>query len=54
MRTKQIQFLLIALLFSHSNYGQTWNYNDRISLFIEAKTEKTIVFINDKMGNDFD
>jgi hypothetical protein len=49
MRTKQIQFLLIALLFSLSNYGQTWNFNDRISLFIEAKTEKTIVFINDSL-----
>lgn len=49
MRTKQIQFLLIALLFSLSNYGQTWNYNDRISLFIEAKTQKTIVFVNDSL-----
>lgn len=49
MRTKQIQFLLIALLFSLSNYGQNWNYNDRISLFIEAKTQKTIVFVNDSL-----
>jgi hypothetical protein len=49
MRTKQIRFLLIALLFSLSNYGQTWNFNDRISLFIEAKTQKTIVFVNDSL-----
>ena len=49
MRTKQIQILLITLLFSLSNYAQTWNYNDRISLFIEAKTEKTIVFVNDSL-----
>ena len=49
MRTKQIQFLLIAFLFSLNNYGQTWNYNDRISLFIEAKTQKTIVFVNDSL-----
>jgi hypothetical protein len=52
MRTKQIQFLLIAFLFSLNNYGQTWNYNDRISLFIEAKTQKIIAFFI-KMENDF-
>ncbi len=49
MRTKHIQFILITLLFSFANYAQTWNYNDRVSLFIEAKTQKTIVFVNDSL-----
>ena len=49
MRTKDIQFLFITLLLSLSVYSQTWNYNDRILLFIEAKSKKTIVFINDSL-----
>ena len=49
MKTKQTQFILIALLFTVANYAQTWDFNDRISLFIEAKTQKTIVFVNDSL-----
>lgn len=49
MRTKNLQFILIALLFSFANYAQTWDFNDRISLFIEAKSQKTIVFVNDSL-----
>ena len=49
MRTKDIQFLFITLLLSLSAYSQTWDYNDRVSLFIEAKSQKTIVFVNDTL-----
>lgn len=49
MRTKKIRFLLITLLVSLANYSQTWDFNDRISLFIEAKSQKTIVFVNDSL-----
>jgi hypothetical protein len=49
MKTKYIQFLFIALLLSLSAYSQTWNFNDRISLFNDAKSDKTIVFVNDSL-----
>jgi hypothetical protein len=49
MRTKDIQLLFITLLLSLSAYSQTWNFNDRISLFIEAKSQKPIVFVNDSL-----
>ena len=49
MKLKELPFLLFVLLISISTYSQTWNYNDRISLFIEAKSQKTIVFVNDSL-----
>ncbi len=49
MKLKELPFLLFVLLISISTYSQTWNYNDRISLFIETKSKKTIVFINDSL-----
>jgi hypothetical protein len=49
MKLKKIPLLIFTLLFSVSIFSQTWNYNDRISLFIEAKSQKTIVFINDSL-----
>jgi hypothetical protein len=49
MRAKDLQFLFIAILLSLNNYSQSWNYNDRISLFIEAKSQKIIIFVNDSL-----
>jgi hypothetical protein len=49
MKLKKIPFLIFVLLFSLNVFSQTWNYNDRISLFIEAKSQKTIVFVNDTL-----
>ncbi|MFM1754090.1 MAG: hypothetical protein RLZZ236_1029 [Bacteroidota bacterium] len=49
MKLKELPFLLLALLISTSSYTQTWNYNDRVSLFIEAKSQNTIVFVNDSL-----
>ena len=49
MKLKELPFLLFVLLISTSSYTQTWNYNDRVSLFIEAKSQKTIVFVNDSL-----
>jgi hypothetical protein len=49
MKLKELPFLLLVLLISTSSYTQTWNYNDRVSLFIEAKSQKTIVFVNDSL-----
>ena len=49
MKPKQIPFLVIAILFSFASYTQTWNFNDRVILFIEAKSQKSIVFVNDSL-----
>jgi hypothetical protein len=49
MKLKELTFLLFVLLISTSSYTQTWNYNDRVSLFIEAKSQNTIVFVNDSL-----
>jgi hypothetical protein len=49
MKLKKIPFLIFVLLFSLNVFSQTWNYNDRISLFIEAKSQKTIVFVNNTL-----
>ena len=40
MKLKELPFLLFVLLISISTFSQTWNYNDRISLFIETKSKK--------------
>lgn len=49
MKTKLTFFLLIAILFSFTSYSQTWNFDDRITLFIEAKSQQPIVIINDSL-----
>ena len=49
MKPKQILFLVVAALFSFASFSQTWNFNDRVLLFIEAKSQKPIVFVNDSL-----
>jgi hypothetical protein len=49
MSIKEVPFLFITFLVSLTVNAQTWNYYDNISLFVEAKSQQPVLFVNDTL-----